>query len=329
MDFTCTCGKKYLLPDDAAGKRARCKSCGEIFTVPSPEFDFDLAPSAREIAPTPGPMAAASIPVDTSRPMMRNEERSRMGRVQRSFWVDAISSFTIFSKLSNIGPLIGCAAVLFVAGVLEIIPIRSILKLVILCFFNGVAVAFFLDVVRTTAGGDDDLPGLHAWGDFWESIFKPLFEFIGVTLLLIAPAIVVVMWRISAGDSDESVAAWGYTVAGIGLLLWPICILAIATGGFSALVRMDLLILSIVRTIPAYLAIVSLMAGAVGLGVVMTGGLFSSSEEGGFFSDQTVSAYLAAQAILSAVTAYVMIVCMRAIGLYYRHFSERFPWTAG
>lgn len=324
MDFTCTCGKQYRLPDDAAGKRARCKACGEVFTVPSPEAEYQVASSAQRVIPAPGPIARPVDPPSAPVSSLTSAERSRVGRVQRNFWLDAVYSFTIFSKAGNIGPLIGCAMLLFLSEAVGMIPTFALITFFVSLFLEGCVVAFFMDVVRTTAGGDDDLPTTEIWGGFWENVFKPLFEFVGATLVLMLPAIIVVMWKQSAGATPEETKAWGVAFAIVGAFLWPMAILAISLGGLSALLRVDLLILTILKTLPAYLTVLALMAGAVTLGVLIVGPASQS-----WFNQPTIGTILATQAVFSLVGAYVMIVCMRAIGLYYRHFSERFPWTAG
>lgn len=35
------CGRRYRLQRSAAGKRARCKDCGEVFQVPCPARELD------------------------------------------------------------------------------------------------------------------------------------------------------------------------------------------------------------------------------------------------------------------------------------------------
>jgi len=34
IEFSCACGKKLSVPDDAAGRRAKCPSCGTVVNVP-------------------------------------------------------------------------------------------------------------------------------------------------------------------------------------------------------------------------------------------------------------------------------------------------------
>ena len=35
------CGREYRLKKSAAGRRARCKNCGEVFQVPLPSHELD------------------------------------------------------------------------------------------------------------------------------------------------------------------------------------------------------------------------------------------------------------------------------------------------
>src|SRR5580658_6435266 len=35
IQFACACGKKFSVPDDYAGRAARCKNCGATVTVPA------------------------------------------------------------------------------------------------------------------------------------------------------------------------------------------------------------------------------------------------------------------------------------------------------
>ena len=67
LTATCTCGKKYQVDDTLAGKRVKCKACGNSFTIPAKaaapladDDDFRLAPLE-----TP---AAALVPASLSVP---------------------------------------------------------------------------------------------------------------------------------------------------------------------------------------------------------------------------------------------------------------------
>jgi hypothetical protein len=99
-------------------------------------------------------------------------------------------------------------------------------------------------------------------------------------------------------------------------------LLVIAIGGFSSILRMDLIAKTIVRTFLPYLAVVTLFAAtwaletyAEELAVKVTGGGFQK-----LWITNVVSALAA---------AYFSIVSMWIVGLYYHHFKGRFAWSWG
>lgn len=61
IDCSCdVCGKQYKLADKLAGKKVRCKACGENFTVPTVSDLLVAAPQAASSSPsTPGQQSAA------------------------------------------------------------------------------------------------------------------------------------------------------------------------------------------------------------------------------------------------------------------------------
>lgn len=51
IDFKCPqCSSSFSVPDNLAGRRARCKKCGTPMTIPTPQLESSVA-----IAPPPGP----------------------------------------------------------------------------------------------------------------------------------------------------------------------------------------------------------------------------------------------------------------------------------
>lgn len=58
---TCACGKQYTLKDELAGKRAKCKACGQTFTIPAPGAEEIV-----DLAPAPEPTTASKHPADYS-----------------------------------------------------------------------------------------------------------------------------------------------------------------------------------------------------------------------------------------------------------------------
>ncbi len=55
IEFTCECGKSYVVKDESAGRRGKCKECGAPITVPTP--------AAKKALPTHGkPRKPARVP---------------------------------------------------------------------------------------------------------------------------------------------------------------------------------------------------------------------------------------------------------------------------
>jgi hypothetical protein len=61
ITFSCSCGKKYQLPDRLAGREVRCNQCGNALIIPNPEpaESENTAALAQTPAQTPTPASAA------------------------------------------------------------------------------------------------------------------------------------------------------------------------------------------------------------------------------------------------------------------------------
>jgi len=100
----------------------------------------------------------------------------------------------------------------------------------------------------------------------------------------------------------------------------------VALGGFATLYRLDLIVLTIIKTLPIYLFTVALMFGAVfieeKLLVAVSGGPQRPMSG-------TAGGILALHVLSRGLDIYLNIVLMRLIGLYYHHFKDRFAWSWG
>ena len=106
------------------------------------------------------------------------------------------------------------------------------------------------------------------------------------------------------------------------------CILFLTFGGFDALYRPDIIISTIQRTFWPYLLTVLMVFGAEGLmrilAVFVLGGMAlgdDASQSTSFGGAMLVSL------LLLGISIYFEIVAMKLIGLYYRHFKDRFTCT--
>lgn len=78
ITFPCEkCGKPLRVPDDAAGKQARCPACGEVSTAPAeeePVFEVVAKPVALRVADDATPMKLSDEP-PPPRPKKRKKRR--------------------------------------------------------------------------------------------------------------------------------------------------------------------------------------------------------------------------------------------------------------
>jgi hypothetical protein len=56
ITFNCPCGKTLRVPDEHAGRRAKCPACAAVVTVPAPEVE----PVLEVVEDTPAPPTAAA-----------------------------------------------------------------------------------------------------------------------------------------------------------------------------------------------------------------------------------------------------------------------------
>ncbi len=59
VTFSCSCGKKYSAPDEAAGKQSKCKACGATNRIPSRKpVSSSQNPAVVKKSAAPAPKAA-------------------------------------------------------------------------------------------------------------------------------------------------------------------------------------------------------------------------------------------------------------------------------
>ena len=65
ITLACECGKALQVPDDAAGKKGRCPSCGQVFQIPAGRTHVTAMPPPRAPSKKPPP-----LPVDDDLPLV-------------------------------------------------------------------------------------------------------------------------------------------------------------------------------------------------------------------------------------------------------------------
>ena len=356
--FQCACGANLRVPTSALGKRVRCQSCGTVTRVEMPETPpedgpIPLEPAregknrgpepsagaepgvwledfAREEAkpsaggptildladpgpPEPPPIHRPSTPESAARPP--DAERDWISAPEKPFWRDLGESFIFFMDAGNFVAYVGIVFILFLPRALPIPFVGFVLSLIA----GAYAWAFFLSITRETASGEDELPTVWI-GSMWDDVVRPLLLFLGTLLAVLWPALVLLIVSWSSGPA----VPWGWVLGLVfgGMFLWPAVMLAVSIGGSFRGLWPHVVIQTILAAPGAYLAICAAVVAAEAVTYIPALPMFQQWAAGA-----PLQARWALDFIDVALSTYTMIVTMRVIGLYYRHFKHKFPWT--
>lgn len=359
----CTCGAAYGIPEASLGKKAKCRKCGAVFTLKEEKEESGIFSIAGEAWPDTDPDAGRSgigvaasaaavspaddgVPSDPMRlpggaslpPVAARESRSYVTNVLWTFLFPSVPAslvtflfvwvILVVGMFASNAPLIGWAFSIIVAGWY--------------C-------SFLFTVLQSAAAGDEALPEIAVPTDVVGDVLGPLFSWLGSWMIVVIPAsaYLFVAWQqgiitgvdilgILLGGLDGLWYATGsattiyYVLLGLGAAAWPMVILCVVLGGFSCLVRIDLIIKTIVRTLPAYLLTLVLMFGAVALSIILSDVTTAKAAPAtGKAAPDTVSNMILMGIVLNGIGLYLDIVLVRLVGLYYHHFKSRFAWSWG
>ena len=285
---------------------------------------FDNAPVSSAYRPETTPHAAGYLP----------RIRPRAG-----FWSDVGWTLLFFVHPHNLVSFV-IVWVLLCTSAFRFIPsvalgaLLSVASLII----NLYMTAWCMNIIGSTAAGDDELPNFAAFGGFWDEVLIPCVQYVGTWALLLLPAFLYVLITAGAGGTLPSVGG-GLSIfrilqtanvadspflvlVAVGTFLWPIAILCVSLGGLSALARIDLIVVAVAKTLAPYTAVFVLVSMANFLPGFIVQAAAGPTPPGG----ATPAAGAAFGVLAAGVGLYFSIVSMRLIGLYYLHFKGKFPW---
>jgi len=252
------------------------------------------------------------------------------GEVPRTFAAGVLWTFLFPTDPQNLVAFVAIWLFLVLSQVVAtfLMCAGSIVMLVV----AGWYAAFCFQVVEEAAGGEEGLPSVNVESGWLVEYLGALLKWIGAWAVALLPSIVYIIYLFATdqaqglGAVDPAGGVLGMLqTAGnavltllvcLGVFLWPMIVLCVALGGFTTLYRPDLIVRTLIRTLPVYVLIVVL---AVGSGVV--GNLATSALS-------SVNPY-AAIVVACGVELYLRIVACRCIGLYYHYFKDRFAWSWG
>lgn len=329
------CGKNYKAPDKAAGKRLSCKECGESIKIPEPEAEQDdddfssLLADAVELE-----SKSKSIPQVVRKPMVKAEkyQGDEDGPVTRkktnNYTEDLIGTFMFLVDPANLFTFVLIWILLCCKDV--ILPFAGVFgmlgQLILLGWYSN----YRFSIIYESASGRKELPELSPE----EGFFVPMLQWIATWILVHFPAyfyLAVVIFTGVANMGGDGMLGMDFDGLSeilpvfhlsvfvflycAGLFFWPILALCVAVGGFETIFRIDLMVVTIFKTLPVYL----FTAGAMFLVAVLQV----------IGSIVAVRGGLGSIAMMLLFTLYLEIVSLRLIGHYYHHFKKRFAWNWG
>ncbi len=371
--YKCKCGAKYKLPETSIGKKAKCKHCNLVFVVkddkqaapkqiesdPNDLFaDIEAAVSRSKtetatervtVDPYAAMTAAYGPAVVTATPSAPSKA-TKTPSVATGYGHALLRALQFPFSIHNGIVFMIIWFILAVQG--TILPRAGCVGLLAIIIISGWYCTFCFDIVGEAAANRDDLPKISFDQGFMDDIIIPFFSWIGSWLVVLAPAIIYLTVKaagILSDPANASIIASGdfgaladeledgqvvfYVLFYGGIAMWPMVILCVALGGFSTIGRIDLLMLTIVKTLPVYL-----LTAGIFLATEYTSGLLQEYLKGTIVMPKAAGAtsfmdifgiVMLWIALARGVELYFTVVALKAIGAYYYYFKDKFAWSWG
>ena len=343
----CTCGARYKVPAGAEGRKARCKKCGKVFRIPA-RRDGTI-PLADE--PDQEGLDAGALPAETASGSMFDQAGvstaydpdarggvSHLPRIRprTGFWSDVGWTLAFFVSPHNLVMFVVVWGFYLLQWFFTSVPLVGWIMVLLAELY---IVAWYMSIIGETAAGEDDLPRFGAAESILDDIVLPALAYYGTFIVLMAPAFAYAMFvaKTVQGtgilklpnldlytliNSAGAAAVPLIVLVALGIFLWPIALMCVSMGGLFSLFRIDLILMAVAKTLPAYIAICLMVAAATVLpGFIVEAATSIATPSGGLGRGGLMfdlPAY--------AIEIYFSVVTMRLLGLYYLHFKERFPW---
>ena len=304
IKFNCPyCNALIAFDSKHAGKRAHCQTCGQVFIIPSKSDEKPKKIETEEIEiaePIPGFYHAVFV-----------------------------ESWKIFTTQTNATPLVFVALIVcvkFFFGYLNFtltIPGRSIdvelpmpLGTIWTIAAWGALFWYYMQLIYSTAFNTEGLPRVYLGGfrKFMWNILKSIYM-IFIILLVVEPPYII-----AAVITKSTAVEWPVflNILKLGcLFFFPIAILTVAIGKDLTMLRPDYLFIPVLKAFKPYLVVAALL--------ITFGALEMHTKQFNPSRKETLLAttgYL----FLNLALQLIALVAMRAIGLFYRHYSCHLPW---
>ncbi len=302
IQFNCPkCNSVIGFADKHAGKRAHCTTCGQSFVIPASDNG-----KVKAIKP---PKEVTAVPIPG---------------FYRAVFIDNWKIFLNPKNITGFALIIIAAVFKFLtAGLNFVMTFRSqfgdSIRIPVPLGWTCTAAAwgllfwYYREIIYITGFDQEDFPEVKLGGfySFLWKIIESVYTLFVIVFAACLPAAVIYFIFEKTGIENTVLL---YVLVSLGFFLLPAAVMNVAAGKDITLLRTDYLIREVVRDFIPYCVIFILLSAAIFMEVFAE--LYNSKALSGMWTFLLFN--FAAQA--------VFVFAIRAIGLFYRHYSCHCPW---
>jgi hypothetical protein len=302
IEFNCPkCNSVIAFTDKHAGKRAHCTTCGQSFVIP------DKSHGKIEKIKPPKEILADPIPDFYYAALVKNWKTFINPRNITGFaFILAATVFMFFTSNLNFTMTL---------------PSRSDRPFDIPIYLGwtcrGMAWGFlfwyYREIIYATAYEQESFPEVIL-GGFYSFLWKIIESIYTLFIIIIVVALPAIVIYFIFGDKVSENPVLLYSLILLGIFLLPAAIMNIAVGKDITLLRPDYLIMQIVRDFLPYFVIYILLAAAIMLQIFAKQYNPKEPSDAGFYL------------LLNCINQLVFVFAIRAIGIFFRHYSCHAQW---
>ena len=303
IKFNCPYCKALIAFDSKhAGKRARCRTCQQLFFIPSKDDEKPKKIKTKFDTGDPPPGFYHAVFVE---------------------------SWKIFTTQTNVTPLVFVALIvcvkfffgslnftLVIPTLTDCIEFPMPLGTIMTIAAWGALFWYYMQLIYSTAFGTEELPQVYfgSLTKFTRNILKSVYTFIIILFAVELPYIIAALIMRKTGLECPVLL----NILKLGcLFFFPLAILTAAIGQDLTMLRPDYLLIPVFKAFKPYLVPAALLIAA-SLLEMHTKQFVPSGKQ----TLLSIIGYLFLNLVIQAIALFAM----RAIGLFYRHYTCHLPW---
>lgn len=300
--FNCPkCGNLIAFADKYQGKRAHCTNCSQGFVIPSPGQE-----KARKVKKIKAEVEKGeSLPGFYNALFADSWQLFSLKNATGLVFILVAVCFKFFIEERNFS--------IFITGESLTFDIYVPMGYALSAAAWGFLFWYYMEIIYATAYDQDKLPDVVVGGfySFIWLIAKSLYTLFVILLVAGLPYIITYLVLKKTG-ADSPILLNGFFILGVFLL--PMAILTAAVGRDLTMLRPDYFFVPIFKAFGPYLTIVLIFGAAVFVQI-----------HAHQYENQGSRAALGYLMLNFAVHA-IMLLAMRGLGLFFRHFNSHFTW---